>query len=141
MRRVHLLLKGTRRTMPQDRDELFRRLASIIGQDLTLQPEGWAHLVLVVEMQDDGPAMSGYAYPAEGKATPVAPSDFTVFDVLEELQAAMASVDGRDRWRCALVRVDRSSGQMTGEFEYEDAGRWAITPTNGQARAEQLDPR
>lgn len=123
-----------------DRDTLVHRLAVIIAGDASLLLDGWTHLVLVSVVEAGTPDMTGFCYAEGGGATPVAPSDFEIFDVLVQLRSAMAEADGKGPWVAALIRVERATGRFGLEFEHEDAGRWAVTPQNVQQRAAELAP-
>ncbi len=123
-----------------DRDTLVHRLAVIIAGDASLLLDGWTHLVLVSVVEAGTPDMTGFCYAEGGRATPVAPSDFEIFDVLVQLRSAMAEADGKGPWVAALIRVERATGRFGLEFEHEDAGRWAVTPQNVQQRAAELAP-
>lgn len=123
-----------------DRDTLVHRLAVIIAGDVSLLLDGWTHLVLVSVVEAGTPDMTGFCYAQSGRATPVAPSDFEIFDVLVQLRRAMAEADGKGPWVAALIRVERATGRFGVEFEHEDAGRWAVTPQNVQQRAAELAP-
>jgi hypothetical protein len=128
-----------------DRDALIHRLAETIAGDSELLLDGWTHLVLVSRVGDGMLNMNGFCYTADGDATPVSPRDFSIFDVLQELREAMAKTDmakadGKTPWIAALFRIERETGKLNAEFEYERPERWAITPTNVKARAQEFAP-
>jgi hypothetical protein len=122
-----------------DRDTLIHRLAETIADDKVLLLDGWTHLVLVSRIEADTPDMTGFCYTADGRAVSVAPKNFGIFDVLEQLRAAMAKVDGRP-WTAALSRIERKIGKLTAEFEYNQPERWIVTPDNAKARAREFAP-
>jgi hypothetical protein len=62
--------------------------------------------------------------------------DFSIFDVLQELRDTMA--DGKAPWIAALFRIERKTGKLNADFEYEHLERWSITPANVTARARSL---
>ena len=123
-----------------DRDALIHRLAETIAGDSALLLDGWRHLVLVSHIDDDTPDMTGFCYTDGGRAVPVSPKDFAIFDVLDELRVAMAEADGRKPWIAALFRIDRATGKFAVEFEYDQPERWIVTPDNVKARARELAP-
>ena len=123
-----------------DRDALIHRLAQTIAGDSELLLDGWTHLVLTSRLEDGMLNMNGFCYTDDGKAVPVSPRDFSIFDVLHELRDAMAKGDGKTPWIAALFRIERKTGKLNAEFEYERPGRWAITPTNVKARAQEFAP-
>lgn len=123
-----------------DRDTLLRRLAETIAGDAALLKPDWTHLVLVSVIEAGTPDMTGFCYAAGGKSVPVSPSDFAIFDVLEELRAAMAEADGKAPWVAALFRIERATGKLAAEFEYDKPERWAVTPQNVKQRAKEFAP-
>jgi hypothetical protein len=128
-----------------DRDALIHRLAETIAGDSELLLDGWTHLVLVSRVEDGMLNMNGFCYTADGDAVPVSPRDFSIFDVLQELREAMAKTDmakadGKSPWIAALFRIERQTGKLDAEFEYEQLERWAITPANVKARAREFAP-
>jgi hypothetical protein len=123
-----------------DRDALIHGLAETIAADSELMLDGWTHLVLVSRIEDGMLNMNGFCYTADGDAVPVSPRDFSIFDVLQELRDAMAQADGKTPWIAALFRIERKTGKLNADFEYEHIERWAITPANVTARAREFAP-
>jgi hypothetical protein len=123
-----------------DRDALIHRLAETIAADSELMLDGWTHLVLTSRIEDGMLNMNGFCYTADGDAIPVSPRDFSIFDVLQELREAMAQADGKAPWIAALFRIERKTGKLNADFEYEHLERWAITPANVTARAREFAP-
>jgi hypothetical protein len=77
---------------------------------------------------------------ADGDAIPVSPKNFSIFDVLQELRDAMATADGKVPWIAALFRIERKTGKLNADFEYEHIERWAITPAKVKIRAREFAP-
>jgi hypothetical protein len=123
-----------------NRDALFHRLAQTIAGDGELLLDGWTHLALTSRIDDGMLNMNGFCYTADGDAVPVSPRDFSIFDVLQELRDAMAQADGKAPWIAALFRIERKTGKLNADFEYEHIERWAITPANVMARAREFAP-
>jgi hypothetical protein len=123
-----------------DRDALLHRLGEMIAGDSELLLDGWTHLVLTSRVEDGMLNMNGFCYTADGDAVPVSPRDFSIFDVLQELRDAMAKTDGKSPWIAALFRIERRTGKLDADFEYEQLERWAITPANVKARAREFAP-
>lgn len=122
------------------RDALIQRLAETIAGDSELLLDGWTHLVLTSRIEDGMLNMNGFCYTDDGNAVPVSPRDFSIFDVLQELRDAMAQADGKAPWIAALFRIERKTGKLNADFEYEHIERWAITPANVSARAREFAP-
>jgi hypothetical protein len=72
------------------RDELIHDLADAIAGDATLLLKDWKQLVLVSQIEDGAPDLTGFCYTGDGRAILVTPSDFAIFDVIEALRDAMA---------------------------------------------------
>jgi hypothetical protein len=123
-----------------DRNTLIHRLAEAIAGDSALLLDGWTHLVLVSRVEADTPDLTGFCYTADGRAASVAPKDFGIFDMLEQLRAAMAEADGKKPWIAALFRIERETGKLAMEFEYNQPERWIVTPDNVTTRAREFAP-
>ena len=123
-----------------DRDTLIRRLAEAIAADSELLLDGWTHLVLTSRIEDGMLNMNGFCYTDDGDAVPVSPRNFSIFDALQELHDAMAKADGKSPWIAALFRIERKTGKLDADFEYEHLERWSITPANVTARAQEFAP-
>jgi hypothetical protein len=115
-------------------------LVQTIAGDAELMKDGWTHLTLVSVTDGRSQDVTGFCYTDQGKAIPVSPSDVAIFDVLKELRRSMAQADGKPPWVSALFRAERETGKVTSEFEYTNAGRWAVTPQNVRARATEFAP-
>jgi hypothetical protein len=138
------------------RDELIHGLADAIAGDATLLLKDWKQLVLVSQIEDGTPDLTGFCYTEDGRAILVTPTDFAIFDVIEALRDAMARADDKGEvkgdtkgdakentkgpWRAALFRLDRETGQLTAEFEYDRPERWLVTPANVKERAREFAP-
>lgn len=124
-----------------DRDELLLRLAEVIAGDPELVLPGWADLALVSVIEAGTPDLTGFCYRPGQRPRPVAPSDFVLFDVLDELRAVMVRDDATGRaWVSCLLRLNQATGALDACFEYDDPGRWAVTPANREQRAAELAP-
>jgi len=126
--------------MADARDELFGRFVRTVASDAALMLDGWHHLVLVCHVEAGAQDLTGFSYLDDGRAVPVSPSDFTIFDVLGSLRRAMAEADGKPAWHAALFRVERDSGAVTAEFDYDDPTRWVVRPDNMADRAREFAP-
>ncbi|WP_165421052.1 hypothetical protein [Bradyrhizobium sp. Leo170] len=45
------------------------------------------------------------------------------------------------QWKSALMQIRRDTGEVTTDFEYDDASRWKVTPLNLDTMPQQLRPR
>jgi len=106
-----------------DRDALIQCLADAIAGDSALLLDGWTHLVLVSQIEADTPDLTGFCYTDDGRAVPVSPKDFGIFDALEQLREEMAKADGKTPWIAALFRIERKTGKFAVQFEYDQPER------------------
>jgi hypothetical protein len=56
-----------------------------------------------------------------------------------ELSEAMREAE-KDPWKACLVRIDRSSGDISIDFEYDHPEKWLIVPSTVKQMAESLRP-
>ena len=123
-----------------NKDELIHEIGSKLVKDVGSRNRNWAHLVVVGRIERDQPQMTGLAYSMDGEHEPASPRDFDILDLLLELRNVMASADKKAPWRTSLIRINRDTGEVTFEFEYDKADRWAITSKNIKERAKELSP-
>lgn len=118
-------------------------LVQDIGHSIVDSPrivsQDWRELVMIAIVHDDHASMSGFAYDSGGKARPVTPGGGTTLQQVQALREAM-SLDGQMPWQACMIRINRRSGKIHVDFEYEQPGKWEITPTNVRKKAEELRP-
>lgn len=94
-------------------------------------PDNWQKLVLCGEYGGGSAGMSGYAFDTDNRAHACAPRGKT----LEKLKAwHEALVRSGERPWVAVQIVIAVSGFFHVEYEYDNPGRWAVTPKNLDAR-------
>lgn len=123
-----------------NKDQIIHEIGSKLVKDIDGRKKGWAHLVIVANIENNDPEMTGFAYFENGEHEPYAPRDFSILRLLVDLRKAMATDDKVEPWQSALFRVDRDSEEIDAEFEYDKADRWAVTPKNVEQRAAELSP-
>ncbi len=123
------------------KDELIHRLGSLLVGDPEVAAPNWAHLALVGVVDEQQSRMNGFSYDERGEDEPAAPRNFDTLAVMRQLRDAMAREDGKAPWKSCLVRIARASGKISVDFEYDDAGRWAIGKANLRQRAAEFRPR
>jgi hypothetical protein len=122
------------------KDRLIHEIGKTIIHDIGGRNPNWTQLVIVATIEDSRSTTSGFAYFEDGKYEPVSPRGFTTAEQLERLRTAMAKADRRAPWRTALIQIDRETGEIRFDFEYDRADRWVITLQNSSARAAELRP-
>jgi len=123
------------------KDELIHELGALLVADDEVAATGWQHLALVGVVDAEQARMNGFCYDAAGADEPAAPRNFETLAVLRRLRDEMAKADGKAPWKSCLLRIARSTGKISVDFEYDNAARWAITKANLRQRADELKPR
>lgn len=123
------------------KDELIHQLGALLVADPEVATGAWQHLALVGVVDAEQARMNGFCYDAAGDDEPAAPRNFETLAVMRKLRDAMAQADGKAPWKSCLVRIARSSGKISVDFEYADAFRWAINKANLRQRADEFKPR
>jgi hypothetical protein len=124
-----------------DKDELITEIGSRLGQDIGSRRPDWNDIVQSGIVEKNEPEMSGFVYFGDGKVQPTSPRDFSVLDLLLELRDTMASTEKKGAWLACLIRVNRASGDINFEFEYDRPDRWRVTFKNSASRAEEFRPK
>lgn len=121
-------------------DALLREIAGMVAQSETRESRDWAGISVVAIVDEVSVQVSSYRYDADGRAEPGDPGDLSVNRKFRELHTLMRQPTGR-HWKSALMQIRRDTGEVTTDFEYDDASRWKVTPLNLDTMPEQLRPR
>jgi hypothetical protein len=121
-------------------DRLIHEIGAAIVQSPRIAALDWQHLVLVANVEQSHSTLSGFSYDSSGKSRPVSPGGMETLDKIGALREAMRT-DALEPWIQCLIRIQRDTGKIAVDFEYEDPSRWAITPANVRQMAEQLRPQ
>jgi hypothetical protein len=121
-------------------DELVHEIARMVAQSQTGESDDWTGISVVAIVDEASVQVSSYRYDAQGQAEPGDPGDFSVNRKFRELNALMRQPTGR-HWKSALMQIRRGTGEVTIDFEYDDAARWKVTPLNLGTMPDQLRPR
>ncbi|MBM7046362.1 hypothetical protein [Rhizobium lusitanum] len=121
--------------------ELMGDIARAIVNSGKMQGVEWVEISIVVTVDESGEASEifGYAYDEKGNYTAVAPK-------LREIEQPVAAYrewlrqDGDKGFRKILFQFNRVSRKVNADFEYENLGRWQVTPKNVDAIIAQLRP-
>ena len=109
-----------------NRDELIRSLAQVIAGDGDLLLDGWKHLVLVSQVDDGTPDLTGFCYTADGRAVPVSPTDFSIFDVIEDRNRVVRCAIRRLRSACEISPQPADTADPTSAH----CSRWRARPSS-----------
>ena len=121
-------------------DALAHEIAGIVAQSETRASEDWTSISVVAIVDEATVQVSSYRYDAQGQAAPGDPGDLSVNRKFRELHRSMHQPTGR-QWKAALMQIRRETGEVTLDFEYDDALRWKVTPANLRTMPEQLRPK
>lgn len=130
-----------------DTPPAFNPQASALVQDLgrsivnspRIASQDWRDLVMVAVVRDDHASMSGFVYDGGGKSRPVTPGGGMALQQVQALREA-TQVEGKTPWQACMIRINRESGKIHVDFEYEQPGKWEITPANVRKKADELRP-
>jgi hypothetical protein len=123
-----------------NKDQLIHEIGARLVADIGATKKDWAHLVLAGKIERNNRQITGFAYTQDGRHEPFAPTDFDILKLLLELRNAMATADQKPPWQATLIRIDRNTGEIKFDFEYDKPDRWLITPNNVSERANELNP-
>ncbi|HEY5809626.1 MAG TPA: hypothetical protein VIT67_16745 [Povalibacter sp.] len=121
-----------------DKDALIHELGALIVGNPKVAAASWDRYALVVRIDSGQSKLHGFAH-TNGNYQPVTPTGFALHDTLAKLRAA-THIEGKDPWGACVIRIDRSSGKIRVEFEYDAPERWTVTPQNAQQIAERALP-
>jgi hypothetical protein len=124
-----------------DRDALLLRVGRLIAGDSMLADATWDGFALIVRYDDAGidRRISGFRYVDNGDFEAATPRDPALGAALDALRKA-TRVEDKAPWTACVVQLRRASGKLHADFEYDDPGRWDITPATLQAVAERARP-
>jgi hypothetical protein len=122
-----------------NKDKLVHEIGAMLLEDPEIASEPWQHLVMIAQIQDSRSQLNGFAYEVDGQVTVTSPDNFDIIDKFAALREMMRKEEG-EPWQACLVRIDRLSGKISIEFEYDRPEKWLITPANSQKLAEALRP-
>jgi hypothetical protein len=110
----------------EDATEKLGQLVEALLADPEVAGENWHGLVVVGVVEAKSRSLSGYAFDRAGQEESVAPRGGNAMRYLQALNDDMFEDTGR-RWKSCLL-IMRHGATFSAEFEYDDAGRWAISP-------------
>ena len=120
-------------------DRLIHEIGAAIVQSPRIAALDWQHLVFAANVERGHSTISGFAYDQSGKSRPTSPGSTEALNKIAALREAMRT-DGREPWAACLIRIERDTGKVAMDFEYDNPSRWAITPANVRQMALALRP-
>ena len=110
------------------RGKLIREIRSKLLEAIDTESIDWVRLALVAEITQTHSELTGFAYDIDGNPEPVIASSSAVFKLLQELRVTMASAEHGPLWRSTVIRIERDTGEINFEFQYDSPGRWTKWP-------------
>jgi len=123
-----------------DRD--IREIGNLILRCHKVIANEWDSVALVFDISDGHAANSGFL----NRGSDVRPvsarireEPLLLNESLRELQSRVREQCGQD-FKQLLVQMERKSGRIKIDFEFDDPTRWSIGPGNLRERREELRP-
>jgi hypothetical protein len=120
-------------------NQLIHEIGALIVQSPRIAALDWKHLAFVANVEPGHKTISGFAYDQSGKSRPTSPGSMEALNKLAQLREAMQA-DGKAPWTACLIRIQRDTGKIAMDFDYDTPPRWAITPATVREMAEKLRP-
>ncbi|MGQ4274888.1 hypothetical protein [Terrihabitans sp. B22-R8] len=121
-------------------NELVPEITMMIVNSGDFAERPWDSLALTVIVQGGSVQMSGYTYEDGASPEPATPRNVELARKFRELAAAMQKPDG-GTWVSSLIQVRRDSQKVHIDFDYENPGRWKVTPANLKSLPEEIRPK
>ncbi|MGO1003591.1 hypothetical protein [Lysobacter sp. CA196] len=122
-----------------NRDELLGEIARLIVVDPKASERPWDGYALIAWYGDGMHRLNGFRYDKGQPGEPLTPASVEIENRLEQLRK-VTQVAGKAPWRVCIVRIHRADAEVAIDFEYEDPGRWYVTPDSVAEIAERVRP-
>ena len=126
--------------IPPAADRILQDIAALIVEDEKYRDRSWDAMSLAAIVTDTGVDMSGFTYVDGDKPRAGTPRNGQIMDKLRTLRA-LTRRDGQPPWKAVLIQIKKPDIEVRTWFEYDDANRWKVTPSNLAAMKEHLRPR
>ncbi|MBX9401411.1 hypothetical protein K4L06_08815 [Lysobacter sp. BMK333-48F3] len=122
-----------------NRDELLGEIARLIVVDPKAGERPWDGYALIAWYGEGISRLNGFRYDKGQPGEALTPSGAEIGNRLEQLRLA-THVAGKAPWRVCIMRINREAAEVAIDFEYEDPGRWYVTPDSAAEIAERVRP-
>jgi len=123
-------------------DNLIQEIGNTILHCEDVQENEWESLSVVFDLGDNHTSNSGFLYTAD-KIKPMTASItgevMTVVNKIREFQSAVEQKYGK-KFKQLLVQMEKESGRIKIDFEFDDSKRWNMGPSNYIKMREALRP-
>ena len=124
-------------------DDIIQDIAQLVRRcDKAVQKE-WERLSVVFDIGEGHTANSGFLYIGE-KIVPMSAGidqePMAIDNKIREFQSAVEEKFGH-KFKQLLVQMERESGRIKIDFEFDDPKRWNMGPSNYIKMREELRPQ
>lgn len=122
-------------------DQLIQEVGQEVLKAELLEEFEWNTLTLVVEVGDGYFSDSGFLYCDDDIEPFDAESDdpLALRNIVIKLRDALHQSSGQ-YFKQLLIQIEKKSGRLKIDFEFDNASRWSITPANLRVMRDQLRP-
>lgn len=113
-------------------DALIQEIGGEIARGSKFAANPWEKISVVANL-DRQKRLYGYCYWGARDWEAATPDGFAALGLFGDLQEAM-KVPGQDAWKKALLRIDRASGKVDIDFDY-DGNKWVPDPSDPEGFA------
>jgi hypothetical protein len=130
--------------MSDNFDEIIVLVKAVIesdGIDEDNEHSNWSEFSIIFEIDEDGDLFStyGYVYAADGNWHAASVTEPAVEAALETYLSSMLKPGDKGPVKM-LLQFNRDTARFKTDFEYENAGRWQVTPANIDRIVGELRP-
>lgn len=110
--------------------DLIVEIGESIVEDPAINLRPWQAIALVATFSDDGEAVNGYLYGADGEFEPISPDN--MIDLIDKLSDLRDEMIGNDsaRWHQCLMQISKPNYGFRIRYEYDDPTRWSLRSDN-----------
>ena len=115
--------------MASSADDEVLALGRLVASHPAYDGVDWTYIALVATFTKAHRSLFGYVFMADGRWETTLPRDpqRSVMRAFRRLHSTMARRDGM-AWQQCLLEISRQDGTVAVQVEYDDPGRWAVTP-------------
>ncbi len=122
-----------------NRDQLLGEIARLAVVDPKASEKPWDGYALIAWYGEGITRLNGFRYTKGQPGEAATPSGFEIENRLEELRKATQQ-PGKAPWRVFIMRIHREDAEVAFDFEYDDPGKWYVTPDSASEIAERVRP-
>jgi len=124
-------------------DNLIKEIGSMILRCNDTQENEWRSLSVVFDLGENHASNSGFLYTTDKIKPMTAGIDgevMTVVNKIREFQTVVEKKYGK-KFKQLLIQMEKESGRIKIDFEFDDPKRWNMGPSNYIKMREALRPK